>query len=179
MTPAQQAAALELFKVRMVGAALRGLDRGAKLIQRTIVESFSEKGRDPFEDPPNPAPGPLARRSGGFARSIKALPTTYAQGSYVLVVRASHPAARIHEYGGKTRPHAINPINFPDGVLRFNLNGKVVFAKYVFHPGSDIPARPYMRPGYESAWPKAEEELRKSLRAELARCRAEVRSGRG
>ncbi|MGK0740171.1 phage virion morphogenesis protein, partial [Yokenella regensburgei] len=46
--------------------------------------------------------------------------------------------ARIHQEGGKTRPHVIRPRN--KKALYFN--GR--FAAKVNHPGSDIPARPFL-----------------------------------
>jgi HK97 gp10 family phage protein len=52
--------------------------------------------------------------------------------------------ARIQEYGGTTRPHVIEPR--AGGVLAFQIGGKTVFARRVNHPGSKIPARPFMRP---------------------------------
>jgi len=49
--------------------------------------------------------------------------------------------AAIHQFGGKTRPHTITSAH---GALRFNLGGRTVFANSVNHPGSDIPARPFL-----------------------------------
>jgi phage gpG-like protein len=46
--------------------------------------------------------------------------------------------ARIHQEGGKTAAHEIRPVHAK--ALRFNGH----FAKKVRHPGSTIPARPYM-----------------------------------
>ncbi|MGP3145158.1 phage virion morphogenesis protein [Serratia bockelmannii] len=46
--------------------------------------------------------------------------------------------AGIHQHGGKTRPHEIRPRH--KKALRFN--GR--FAGKVNHPGSDIPARPFL-----------------------------------
>ena len=60
---------------------------------------------------------------------------------------------RIHEYGGTTRPHVIEPKD-PDGVLAFKVGGRQVFARRVNHPGSKIPARPFMRPSLEEMKPK-------------------------
>lgn len=83
--------------------------------------------------------------------------------------------AAIHEFGGKTRPHIIRPRNgktlkftrsagafmtLPKlktnttgassgqfmTVSRLRTNKLEVFAKEVHHPGSNIPARPYIRP---------------------------------
>ena len=44
-----------------------------------------------------------------------------------------HPAA-IYVVNG-TRPHIIRPRR-PNGVLRFEINGRVVYARYVNHPGT-------------------------------------------
>lgn len=52
--------------------------------------------------------------------------------------------AAIHEFGGTTRPHRIEPRNAR--VLAFNMGGKPAFARFVNHPGSKIPARPYLGP---------------------------------
>jgi phage gpG-like protein len=46
--------------------------------------------------------------------------------------------ARIHQLGGKTSAHEIKPYN----AKALHFNG--TFAKRVSHPGSKIPARPYM-----------------------------------
>lgn len=54
------------------------------------------------------------------------------------------PYARIHEYGGQTRAHTILPRNA--SVLAFmGRDGKMVFARKVNHPGSNIPERSFMR----------------------------------
>lgn len=57
--------------------------------------------------------------------------------------------ARIHEFGGTTRPHVIAPKRA--NVLAFQKGGQQVFARRVHHPGSKIPARPYIRPAVEFA----------------------------
>lgn len=65
------------------------------------------------------------------------------------------PYARIHEFGGTTRPHVIRPRNA--SVLAFQKNGQDVFARFVNHPGSKIPARPYLAPALKT---KQEEILK-------------------
>lgn len=60
--------------------------------------------------------------------------------------------AAIQEYGGVTRPHWIDPKR-PGGVLAFEKDGATVFARSVWHPGSNLPPRPYIRPGIEEAVP--------------------------
>lgn len=68
--------------------------------------------------------------------------------------------ARIHEFGGTTRPHIIEPkranvLAFGGLVAGSSRAGSqmsgTVFARRVRHPGSKIPARPYMRPALEYA----------------------------
>lgn len=51
--------------------------------------------------------------------------------------------AAIHEYGGKTAAHVIEPKK--GEALAFILGGKEVFFKRVNHPGSVIPERSFMR----------------------------------
>jgi phage gpG-like protein len=53
------------------------------------------------------------------------------------------PYAAIQEFGGKTAAHEILPDKAR--VLAFVVNGKQVFARGVQHPGSQIPARSYLR----------------------------------
>jgi hypothetical protein len=48
-------------------------------------------------------------------------------------ITVRHPAALFVVYG--TRPHIIRPRR-RDGVLRFTVNGRVVYAKYANHPGT-------------------------------------------
>jgi len=51
--------------------------------------------------------------------------------------------AAIQEYGGHTAPHDIVPDKAK--ALAFLVHGAPVFAKVVHHPGSQIPARSYLR----------------------------------
>ena len=54
------------------------------------------------------------------------------------------PYGPIQEFGGQTSPHEIIPKNAK--ALHWSVGGADVFAKKVNHPGSNIPARPYMSP---------------------------------
>lgn len=57
------------------------------------------------------------------------------RGTDETVVSYQHPDVRLIKmlnYG--TRPHAINPVRAK--ALRFEIGGKVIFARYVFHPGT-------------------------------------------
>lgn len=68
-------------------------------------------------------------------------------GEFRGVVKVNHHAA-IYVING-TRPHIIRPRR-PGGVLRFTVNGRVVYARYANHPGT-----------------KPNDFLRKALRAAL------------
>lgn len=54
------------------------------------------------------------------------------------------PYAAIHEFGGTTRAHKIEPRNAK--VLAFQKDSHTIFSRFVNHPGSKIPARPYLAP---------------------------------
>lgn len=75
---------------------------------------------------------------------------------------------RIHELGGKTRPHVILPKKAK--ALRFldRLSGQIVFRKRVSHPGSVMPARPYLGPSLEESIPKIQKIMLRRLSAALA-----------
>jgi phage gpG-like protein len=53
------------------------------------------------------------------------------------------PYAAIHEYGGRTPPHVIEPVK--GKALAFMMGGKQVFFRKVNHPGSVMPQRSFMR----------------------------------
>jgi phage gpG-like protein len=55
---------------------------------------------------------------------------------------------RIHEEGGRTNARTIVPVNA--SVLAFEVAGNMVFATRVEHPGSEIPARPFLAPALKS-----------------------------
>lgn len=86
----------------------------------------------------------LKVRSGDLRRSIFQKVLQNATSVDGQVYSAGVNYARIHEFGGKTAPHLIEPKS-ADGVLAFSVGGKTVFAKSVNHPGSLMPERSYMR----------------------------------
>lgn len=75
----------------------------------------------------------LQRSSAGLASSVQQFHTGDTAG-----VGSNKVYAAIHQLGGQTKPHEIKPKN--KKALAFN--GRVV--KKVNHPGSKIPARPYL-----------------------------------
>lgn len=95
--------------------------------------------------------------------------------------------AAIHEFGGRTPPHEIRPrsakaLRFvtpgfigpmqltKKGTLSRRASSGVTFAKVVRHPGSVMPARPYLRPALQDSIPDIEKsfqnELSKALEGE-------------
>jgi phage virion morphogenesis protein len=78
-------------------------------------------------------PGKILTETGRLRASIQA-----DSGPDFARVGTNEPYAAIHQLGGKTKPHVIKPRN--KKALAFG--GRVV--KSVNHPGSDIPARPFL-----------------------------------
>jgi hypothetical protein len=67
-------------------------------------------------------------------------------GDFRGVIRSTHPAS-IYVLNG-TRPHMIFPRR-PGGVLRFTVGGRVVYARYVNHPGTK--AQPFLQQALRAA----------------------------
>jgi len=86
----------------------------------------------------------LKRRTGALARSIHNV-VTVSESSVIGKVYSAGDVkyARIHEYGGTTPPHIIEPKKA--AVLAFMGPGGMVFAKRVNHPGSKMPERSFLR----------------------------------
>jgi phage gpG-like protein len=86
----------------------------------------------------------LQSRSGALRASIAAEVNDDA-GQIIARVFSSGDIkyAAIQEYGGRTAPHDIVPDKAK--ALAFLVHGAPVFAKIVHHPGSQIPARSYLR----------------------------------
>lgn len=86
----------------------------------------------------------LNRISGALSRSISHKVQATAQSVYGVVFSSGDVKyAGIHEYGGKTAPHVIEPKKAQ--ALAFMAGGAMVFAKKVNHPGSKMPERSFMR----------------------------------
>lgn len=69
--------------------------------------------------------------------------------------------ARIHEFGGKTRPHDIFPSKAK--ALSFMMGGRRVFAKVVHHPGSKMPERSFMRTSLAEMAPTITREMKEAV----------------
>lgn len=105
-----------------------------------VEENFAQQGRPKwlgFKYTPSERRGgssaKLLQDSGQLASSIEPH-----SDSNTAAVGTNKVYAAIHQFGGKTKPHIIKPRN--KKALAFN--GHVV--KQVNHPGSNIPARPFL-----------------------------------
>lgn len=87
----------------------------------------------------------LNRITGRLARSISNKIEVASQSVWARVFSSGDVKyAGIHEYGGRTPPHIIEPKKA--SVLAFaGPGGKMVFARRVNHPGSKMPERSFMR----------------------------------
>lgn len=128
--------------------ALRAI--AAELLSQTEA-NFKEQGR-PRWKPSQRAKdenGTTLQDSGQLAASI-----TTDVGAHFAIIGSNKPYAAIHQFGGKTRPHTIRPTK--GKALAFG--GK--FARQVNHPGSDIPARPFLPIGSDGKLtPDAEQSI--------------------
>lgn len=110
----------------------------AGIMADAVEENFAQQGRPKWAGLKNPGPrrsgGKILQDSGRLASSI-----TPSSDNDSAVVGTNIKYAAIHQFGGQTRAHLIKPKN--KKALAFG--GKVV--KQVNHPGSKIPARPFLQ----------------------------------
>lgn len=91
-------------------------------------------------------PTTLQQRSGNLARSVSNEvdeDSTSVTGLVGIPTASTAQAyARILHEGGTTRAHVIEALNAK--ALAFSMGGQMIFRRKVNHPGSNIPARPYL-----------------------------------
>lgn len=142
------AAALRQKNAMLLEAMHRAIVKSVILVHDRV----SSSGRVPYKT------GTLGR---SIVMTFPPAPARFMEGQ----VGTNVPYAAIHEYGGKTRPHTIVPKSA--SVLHFFVGGREVFTRKVMHPGSVIPARPYLRPALEESQGEIEavfeEEIAKVL----------------
>lgn len=128
----------------VLGAAIDKIGQPAALMRTVATElatvtafNFLSQGRPGWLGLQRPSP----RRTGGMilqdtGRLRDSVVTSSTETSAAIGTNVVYAA--IHQFGGQTRPHVILPKN--KQALAFN--GRVV--KKVNHPGSKIPARPFL-----------------------------------
>lgn len=96
-----------------------------------VYENFEQQGRPAWK--PIMREGQILQDSGRLKNSIVAAHTNDSAKVGTNLVYAA-----IHQFGGKTKPHVIRAKT----AKALSFNGR--FAKQVNHPGSNIPARPFL-----------------------------------
>lgn len=116
----------------------------AGIMLRAVEDNFEQEGRPKWKDlhpgtkmaraKESTWPGKILQRSGGLASSIQ-----QRFNEREAVVGTNKVYAAIQQFGGKTKPHVIKART----KRALSFGGIVV--RSVNHPGSNIPARPYLR----------------------------------
>jgi len=131
----------------------------AHIMSRAVEDNFEQEGRPKWQDlapstklglqvsgqgwkalrqggsiSVKPWSGKILQRSGGLASSMVERYT-----GTTAVVGTNKIYAAIHQFGGKTKAHVIKPKH----KRALSFGGIVV--RQVNHPGSNIPARPFLR----------------------------------
>ena len=120
--------------------------RNTQPLMLSIGEQVVSLTKRAFRDSSlRPAPWP-AKRDGSAATLYKRGPlqesiTVGSASATTVSVQSDRPYASIHQFGGRTRPHRIVPKNRK--ALAWGVGATTYFAKWVDHPGSKIPARPF------------------------------------
>lgn len=109
----------------------------ARIMHNAVMENFEAGGRPARWEPHK---YPTLRKGSGILQATGRLRNSITQTSTgsEAVVGTNVVYAAIHHFGGKTAAHVIRPKRAK--ALRFG--GR--FAKQATHPGSKIPARPFM-----------------------------------
>lgn len=125
-----------------LGRVIQATEQRAPLMRNIVAimadaveENFAQEGRPKWQGlkPPSRPGGKTLQKSGQLAASVVS-----DSDNDSAVVGSNKKYAAIHQFGGKTRAHEIRPRN--KKALAF---GGRVLSK-VNHPGSDIPARPFL-----------------------------------
>lgn len=146
-------AALAARKEAVAVAVKRALSDSVNLVHRKITLNLT---------------GAVLRVQTGRLR--QSMQTFIAVDGLSATVGTNVEYARIHEFGGTTRPHEIRPrgiaLAWPMAFIGFGAakmtksgrlakrqpkGARIQFAKVVHHPGAVVPARPYMRPALEDS----------------------------
>lgn len=141
---------------RLPGELLKAVQASARRIDKAAKLNLSNKS--------------LHVRSGTLRSSVR---TEIDRARLEGTVGTNVVYAKIHEYGGTTKPHRIEPRNAK--ALRFATAMSIktkkatryAFVQYVNHPGSRIPARPWLRPAYESERDAIINEFQQALQRTL------------
>jgi phage gpG-like protein len=114
----------------------------------------------------------LTSRSGRLRDSVRVIEPYASPGGFTGGLRAGGAGIRyaaIHERGGVTRPHVIVPKKAGGWLSWVDKTGVRAFAKRVRHPGSRIPARPYLFPALEKSLPQISKQVSVAIEVAFAK----------
>lgn len=152
--------ALEIAGADALVARLQSMPQRVAASLASVMAGLSVDLRGRVQD--SMAGSGLQSRSGRLAQAI-AVEADEASVS-AGIDTAAVPYAAIQEDGGTTRAHVIEAINA--AALRFEIGGRMVFAKRVMHPGSVIPAHSFLATALAELAPVARETIADAVVAE-------------
>ncbi|HUB94286.1 MAG TPA: hypothetical protein VL993_00125 [Stellaceae bacterium] len=149
-----------------VGPRLAGVDARARERLGTVMAALGDALMGRVQD--NLGGAVLARRSGRLAAAQESRTTAAGDAISVSVGfdASDVPYGAIHEYGGTTRAHLIAARDA--FALAFTVGDRLVFAKYVNHPGSHMPERSFLRSALASVAPDAGGTVTEAMMAAIA-----------
>jgi len=153
LSHAQQA--FQGFAARYPKAVVAGMRAGLLRAHQSAVREYIVTRSGP------PLSDRLTKRSGRLSGTVRMIEPKHKGREFVGGLRAGGsraPYAGIHEKGGRTRPHIIRAkrARFLHWIDKL---GQHRFARSVKHPGSRIPARPYLMPSLEKHRPQIEKQI--------------------
>ena len=110
------------------------------MVVKSVRQNFRDGGRPEKWTKSKKPKGTTLVGTGALMRSIHY--ELDSDGNAVTVMTGPQKYAAIHQFGGTTSAHTIMAKNRK--ALQFNVGGVTIYRKKVNHPGSNIPARPYM-----------------------------------
>ena len=110
------------------------------MVVKSVRQNFRDGGRPEKWEKSKKPKGMTLVGTGALMKSIHYKVDDDGMG--VTVMTGPQKYAAIHQFGGQTKPHEIRAKNRKAIPLTFG--GVTIFRKKVNHPGSKIPARPYM-----------------------------------
>jgi len=157
LSHAQQA--FQGLSARYPKAVVAGMRAGLLRAHQSVVREYIVTRSGP------PLPDRLTKRSGRLSASVRMIEPKHKGREFVGGIMAGSsrvPYAAIHEKGGRTGPHIIRAKRAR--CLRWvDKSGEVRFAKSVKHPGTRMPARPYLMPALEKHIPQIEKQIALAL----------------
>jgi len=126
--------------VRLAPAMHKAIRQAGELVRGSAITNILSGGGATTDV----GPKTLHARSGRLRKSITMRSTGTGFDTVALVGPGPLSYAAIHEFGGHTAAHVIKARRKP--LLKFMISGQWISKRQVQHPGSRIPARPYLRP---------------------------------